>query len=149
MHQFFFEVKVRTEGKLQTPIDDLFAQEIQARRLDAGLLTIWCEDAGVFLLVQAIPDSDKIVGPAGFRNELLLEKTGRCHDATDEPDNASGLRTSSMQSHVSVPIRDGLLPLGNGRRLYCCEHGESRKTRMLLVHFIGEVLPDEAKIMVM
>ncbi|MCY0097073.1 secondary thiamine-phosphate synthase enzyme YjbQ [Hoeflea ulvae] len=150
MQQLFFDMMIRTQGKSLVPIEDLLMSEIQARRLDSGLLTIWCKHTGASLLVQANADDDVTADILAFFEELAPQTPGRYHHKADQPDNApSHLRALLTQTQTSVPVHDGLLPLGDVQSLYLFEHRETPKTRRLLVHFIGQLLADESQMMVM
>lgn len=150
MQQCFYEMTIQTQGKSLTPLDDLLAQEILTRGLDTGLLTIWCKHTGASLLVQANADDDVKADILAFFDDLVPNKRGRYRHKPEQPDNApSHLRALLGQAQISVPVRNGSLPLGNVQSLYLFEHRETPKTRRLLVHFVGEALPDEMNIMVM
>lgn len=150
IQQFFFEMTIKTQGKSLTPIDDLLTSEILVRGLDSGLVTIWCKHTGASLIVQANADDDVTTDILSFFEELAPKKPGRYRHKPDEPDNApSHLRALLTQTQISVPICDGVLPLGSVQSLYLFEHREAPKTRRLLAHFIGEQLADVTKMMVM
>jgi secondary thiamine-phosphate synthase enzyme len=150
MQQLFFDMTIRTQGKSLVPIEDLLMSEIRTRSLDSGLLTIWCKHTGASLLVQANADDDVTADILSFFEELAPKTPGRYRHKPDQPDNApSHLRALLTQTQISVPVCDGLLPLGDVQSLYLFEHREAAKTRRLLVHFIGERLPDVTKMMVM
>jgi secondary thiamine-phosphate synthase enzyme len=150
IQQLFFEMKIKTQGKSLTPIDDLLASEILARGLDSGLMTLWCKHTGVSLLVQANADDDVTTDILSFFEELIPQKSVHYRHKPDEPDNApSHLRALLTQTQISIPIYDGILPLGDVQSVYLFEHREAPKTRRLLAHFIGETLPDETKLMAM
>ena len=150
MQQCFFEMTIQTKGKSLTPLDDLLAQEILTRGFDAGLLTIWCKHTGASLLVQANADDDVKADILAFFDDLVPKKPGRYRHKPDQPDNApSHLRALLTQTQISLPVRDGLLPLGDVQSLYLFEHREASKTRRLLAHYIGDALPDETNFFVM
>lgn len=150
MQQVFFEIRIKARGKSLVPIEDLLMSEIRTRSLDSGLMTIWCKHTGASLLVQANADDDVTADILAFFEELAPKTPGRYRHKPDQPDNApSHLRALLTQTQISVPVRDGLLPLGDVQSLYLFEHREAPKTRRLLVHFVGERLADESKMMVM
>lgn len=149
IQQLFFDMTIKTRGKSLTPIDALLAAEIQARSLDAGLMTIWCKHTGASLLVQANADDEVTADILSFFEELAPKEPGRYRHKPDQPDNApSHLRALLTQTQISVPVGDGVLPLGDVQSLYLFEHRETPKTRRLMIHFIGEQLTDVTKAMV-
>lgn len=150
IQQLFFDITIKTRGKSLVPIEDLLMSEILARSLDSGLMTIWCKHTGASLVVQANADDDVTADILSFFEELAPQTPGRYRHKADQPDNApSHLRALLTQTQISVPVRDGVLPLGDVQSLYFFEHREAPKTRRLMVHFIGELLADESKMMVM
>lgn len=150
MQQLFFDMTIRTQGKSLVPIEDLLMSEILARSLDSGLMTIWCKHTGASLVVQANADGDVTADILSFFERLAPKEPGRYRHNPDQPDNApSHLRALLTQTQISVPVRDGVLPLGDVQSLHLFEHREAPKTRRLLVHFLGDLLPDESKMMVM
>ena len=150
IQQLFFDMTIRTEGKSLVSIEELLMSEIQARSLDSGLLTIWCKHTGASLLVQANADDDVTADILAFFEQLAPQASGCYRHKPDQPDNApSHLRALQTQTQISMPVRDGSLPLGDVQSLYLFEHRDAPKTRKLLVHFIGERLSDVTTMMVM
>ncbi|WP_170476251.1 secondary thiamine-phosphate synthase enzyme YjbQ [Ruegeria arenilitoris] len=138
MKQEFFEVSVSTPGKSLTDISELIQREVTSRSFHSGLLTIWCAHTGASLLVQANADPDVQQDILDYFEKLVPKSAGAYRHKPDEDDNApSHLRALLTQTQLSIPIYDGLLPMGKVQSLYLFEHREAPKIRRLNIHYLG------------
>ena len=103
------------------------------------LLTIWCTHTGASLLVQANADPDLVADIAVFFETLVPMSPAKYRHRPDQDDNApSHLRALLTQTQISIPVENGLLPLGKVLSIHLFEHRQAQKLRKLKMHFIGE-----------
>ena len=136
--QVFFELSIPTSGKGLTDIGGRLEEAVMSLELRSGLLTLWCQHTGASLLVQANADEDVENDILAFFETLVPKKTGHYRHRPDETDNApSHWRALLTQTQISLPVKDGLLPLGKVQSLFLFEHREAPRVRRLRAHFIG------------
>lgn len=138
MRQEFFDLQVPAPGKSLVDLSTRVQEEVSQRGFLSGLLTIWCTHTGASLLVQANADPDLAADIAVFFETLVPMSPGKYRHRPDQDDNApSHLRALLTQTQLSIPVENGLLPLGKVQSIYLFEHRQKEKLRNLRLHFIG------------
>lgn len=138
MKQEFFDLIVETQGKSLVDLRAMIESAITEKTLQTVLLTLWCAHTGASLIVQATQDPTVESDLIAFFEEQVPKDPGKYQHAEGQDDNApSHLRAALTQTQISLPIQDGILPLGNTQVISLFEHREKPTRRTLKAHYIG------------
>ena len=138
MRQFATSLRVRTRGRGLYEITREVAGWVDAQRLDAGLLTLFCRHTSASLVIQ------ENAAPA-VRDDLeaffalLAPEDGRYRHEDEGPDDMPAhLRAALTNVSLSIPLVGGALALGTWQGVYLFEHRRAPHLREIALHLFGE-----------
>jgi secondary thiamine-phosphate synthase enzyme len=114
-------------------------QWVSSTGINEGLATIFCRHTSASLLIQenaapaARSDLEAYFARIAPEDPLLY-----AHDEEGPDDMPAHLRAALTQIHLSIPVLDGALALGNWQGVYLFEHPRRPHRRTLILHVIGD-----------
>lgn len=106
--------------------------------LALGLLTVFCRHTSASLLIQENADPDVQTDLLTFFRHIAPEGRGLyVHDSEGPDDMPAHIRTALTQTHLSIPVADGVPLLGTWQGLYLFEHRTAPHRRELVLHLSG------------
>ncbi|WP_332766518.1 secondary thiamine-phosphate synthase enzyme YjbQ [Phenylobacterium sp.] len=138
MRQALHTLDAPTSGAGLTDITPGVAAWVEAQRMAAGLLTVFCRHTSASLVIQGV-DADMKADLEAFFVRLAPEGEGLYTHLTDGPDDMPAhIRAALTQTQIAVPVVGGRLALGKGQAIYVFEHRRAPQRRQVLLHLIGE-----------
>jgi len=139
MKQALHRLHVETEGKGLVDITRPVVAWVADRRIETGLLTLWCCHTSASLTVQENADQSVREDIMRYFETLVPEDPRRYIHGTEGPDDMPAhLRTMLTATQLSVPVADGVLVLGTWQGLYLFEHRRQPHRREIVLHLLGE-----------
>ncbi len=139
MRQALHHLKVATEGAGLIDITRSVASWVEAQKMAAGLLTVFCRHTSASLVIQENADPDVLADLKTFFQTLAPESRTRYRHGTEGPDDMPAhIRTALTQTQLSIPVEHGRLVLGTWQALYLFEHRSAPQRRELVLHLLGE-----------
>ena len=139
MQQFTQQIQVPTRVR---KIDDITPQVVawvKQCNLSTGLLTLYIQHTSASLLINENYDRDVLVDLEAFFNRLVPDGDPLFIHTIEGPDDMPAhVRTALTQTHLSIPIINGVAALGQWQGIFLYEHRHMPATRKVLLHAIGE-----------
>jgi secondary thiamine-phosphate synthase enzyme len=102
-------------------------------------LTVFVQHTSASLTIQENADPDVTRDLNEFFSRLVPEdQTWYRHTAEGPDDMTSHIRSALTQTHLSVPLHQGLLALGTWQGIYLFEHRAIPHRRSVVLHLLGE-----------
>ncbi len=104
-----------------------------------GLLTLFVRHTSASLLIQENTDPAVQTNLEVYFGRVEPEDPGRYLHRSEGPDDMPAhLRAALTQTHLSIPVLDGLLALGTWQGIYLFEHRKQPLRRTVVVHLLGD-----------
>ena len=110
---------------------------VRAQAMAAGLLTVFCRHTSASLLIQENAAPEVRSDMEAYFARLAPESAAYAHDDEGPDDMPAHLRTALTQTHLAIPIIDGVPALGTWQGIYLFEHRRRPHRRSLALHLIG------------
>lgn len=139
MQQFTQQVQVQTRGRKIYDITQQVTNWVNACNLSTGLLTVYIQHTSASLLINENYDRDVLVDLEAFFNRIVPDGDPLFIHTIEGPDDMPAhVRTALTQTHLSIPIINGVAALGQWQGIFLYEHRHMQATRKVLLHAIGE-----------
>ncbi len=139
MQQRTHQITISTHGR---KIYDI-TSEVQAwanlSGLHTGLITLYIQHTSASLLINENYDHDVLVDLESFFNRLVPDGDPLFIHTIEGPDDMPAhVRSALTQTHLSIPLLDGSIALGQWQGIFLYEHRRVATKRKVLLHLIGE-----------
>ena len=139
MQQFTQQIQVPTRGTKIYDITPQVVAWVKQCNLSTGLLTLYIQHTSASLLINENYDRDVLVDLEAFFNRLVPDGDPLFIHTIEGPDDMPAhVRTALTQTHLSIPIINGVAALGQWQGIFLYEHRHMPATRKVLLHAIGE-----------
>lgn len=139
MQQFTQQIQVPTRGRKIVDITPQVVAWVNQCNLSTGLLTLYIQHTSASLLINENYDRDVLVDLEAFFNRLVPDGDPLFIHTIEGPDDMPAhVRTALTQTHLSIPIINGVAALGQWQGIFLYEHRHMPATRKVLMHAIGE-----------
>lgn len=139
MQQFTQQVQVQTRGRKIYDITQQVTNWVNTCNLSTGLLTVYIQHTSASLLINENYDRDVLVDLEAFFNRIVPDGDPLFIHTIEGPDDMPAhVRTALTQTHLSIPIINGVAALGQWQGIFLYEHRHMPATRKVLLHAIGE-----------
>ena len=139
MQQFTQQIQVQTRGRKIYDITPQVVAWVKQCNLSTGLLTLYIQHTSASLLINENYDRDVLVDLEAFFNRLVPDGDALFIHTIEGPDDMPAhVRTALTQTHLSIPIINGVAALGQWQGIFLYEHRHMPATRKVLLHAIGE-----------
>ena len=128
---------VETAGKGLVPITKPVAAWVAQTGVTTGLLTVFIRHTSASLLIQENADPTVRADLEAFFSWLVPENVGYRHNTEGPDDMPAHIRAALTQTHLSVPVVDGVLALGTWQGIYVWEHRTAPHRREVVLHLLG------------
>jgi len=139
LRQFTQQFSVKTQGR---KLYDITSQVLEwANRLDLklGMLTLYIQHTSASLLINENYDQDVLTDLEAFFNRLVPDGDPLfIHTVEGADDMPAHVRTALTQTHLSIPLLDGKVALGQWQGIFLYEHRHVPGTRRVILHLLGE-----------
>lgn len=137
MRQAFHALPVATRGKGLYAITGEVRAWLQQQQARDGLLSLFCRHTSASLLISENADPDVCADLAAYFERIAPEDGPYRHDAEGPDDMPAHIRAVLTQTHLSIPLRAGVLALGTWQGVFLFEHRSAPHAREVMLHFIG------------
>lgn len=139
MQQYTHQIIVNTHGRRLYDITPEVLNWAHAYRLQTGLLTLYIQHTSASLLINENYDHDVLVDMEAFFNRLVPDGDPLFIHTVEGPDDMPAhVRTALTQTHLSIPLIDGKVALGQWQGIFLYEHRHIPAKRKIITHLIGE-----------
>ncbi|MEK9771409.1 MAG: secondary thiamine-phosphate synthase enzyme YjbQ [Nitrosomonadales bacterium] len=139
MRQAFGEHLKKTNGRGFYDITPDIRDWLKDQAIKEGLLTIYIQHTSASLLINENYDSDVLVDLETFFSKLVRDgDSDFIHTTEGEDDMPAHIRTALTQTHLSIPIYENRLQIGQWQGIFLFEHRYHAHQRKVALHVIGE-----------
>lgn len=139
MRQAFGEYLKKTNGRGFYDITPDIRDWLKDQAIKEGLLTIYIQHTSASLLINENYDSDVLVDLETFFSKLVRDgDSDFIHTTEGEDDMPAHIRTALTQTHLSIPIYENRLQIGQWQGIFLFEHRYHAHQRKVALHVIGE-----------
>ncbi|AAZ97715.1 Protein of unknown function UPF0047 [Thiobacillus denitrificans ATCC 25259] len=139
MRQIIDTITVPTRGKgLYACTDEILAR-VRASLIERGLLTLYIRHTSASLLIQENYDPTVQSDLERFLSRLVPEGDPIYEHVLEGADDMPAhVRAALTQTHLAIPVADGVPLLGTWQGIYVFEHRRAPQTRSVVLHLLGE-----------
>jgi len=135
MRQLTEQLSVYTQGRKLYDI----TPQVSAWARNSGLMTLYIQHTSASLLINENYDHDVLVDMEAFFNRLVPDGDPLFIHTVEGPDDMPAhIRSALTQTHLSIPVIDGKLALGQWQGVFLYEHRHLKSERKVIFHLIGE-----------
>ena len=139
MHQVFHELTVPTHGNGLYAITPRVRAWVESSGIRQGLLTVFIPHTSASLLIQENYDPTVQTGLERFLSRLVPEDDPIYeHTLEGADDMPAHVRAALTQTHLAIPVAEGVPLLGTWQGIYVFEHRRELQTRSVVAHLMGE-----------
>ncbi len=139
MQQHTHQLIINTHGRQFYDITAESRQWAQSHHLKTGLLTLYIQHTSASLLINENYDHDVLVDMEAFFNRLVPDGDPLFIHTVEGPDDMPAhVRTALTQTHLSIPLIEGEIALGQWQGIFLYEHRHIPAKRKIIFHIIGE-----------
>lgn len=139
MQQITKELSVSTNGRKFYDITPDIFKWTNSSGLKTGLLTLYIQHTSASLLINENYDRDVLVDLEAFFNRLVPDGDPLFIHTIEGPDDMPAhVRTALTQTHLSIPLMNGKLALGQWQGIFLYEHRHLAASRKIIAHLMGE-----------
>jgi secondary thiamine-phosphate synthase enzyme len=133
------QLVVATHGRKLYDITPEVLVWAKSSGMTTGLLTLYIQHTSASLLINENYDSDVLVDMESFFNRLVPDGDSLfTHTVEGFDDMPAHVRTALTQTHLSIPLLDGKIALGQWQGIFLYEHRHVQSMRKVILHLIGE-----------
>jgi secondary thiamine-phosphate synthase enzyme len=139
MQQRTGQISVHTKGRKLYDITPQVIAWAESSGLRTGLITLYIQHTSASLLINENYDHDVLVDMEAFFNRLVPDgDTLFIHTVEGPDDMPAHVRSALTQTHLSVPLLEGKLALGQWQGIFLYEHRHVASHRRVIFHLIGD-----------
>lgn len=139
MQQITHQIQVPTRGRQLYDITPTVCQWVRSCAVNTGLLTLYIQHTSASLLINENYDADVLVDMEAFFNRLVPDGDALfIHTVEGADDMPAHVRSALTQTHLSIPVLDGEVALGQWQGIFLYEHRHLLGIRKVLLHLMGE-----------
>lgn len=138
MQQRTHQINISTYGRKLYDITPEVIAWANNSGLHTGLVTLYIQHTSASLLINENYDHDVLVDLEAFFNRLVPDGDSLFIHTIEGPDDMPAhVRTALTQTHLSIPLVDGKLVLGQWQGIFLYEHRHISSKRRVIAHLIG------------
>lgn len=127
------------KGRGLYPFKNEVARWIGSTGIADGLLTLFVQHTSASLLIQENYDPDVQADLERFFARLVKDGDPLFAHSLEGPDDMPAhVRAALTQTHLSIPVHQGVMRLGTWQGIYLYEHRHHPQQRKVAIHLIGE-----------
>lgn len=139
MQQITKELTIRTKGRKFYDITSDILNWANASDFNTGLLTLYIQHTSASLLINENYDRDVLIDLEAFFNRLVPDGDPLFIHTIEGPDDMPAhVRTALTQTHLSIPLMNGKVALGQWQGIFLYEHRHLAASRKIIAHLMGE-----------
>lgn len=138
MQQFTNQIALQTHGRKLYDITAEVSAWVKNNGLRTGLITLYIQHTSASLLINENYDQDVLVDMEAFFNRLVPDGDPLFIHTVEGPDDMPAhVRSALTQTHLSIPVLNGIVALGQWQGIFLYEHRHVQSQRRILLHLIG------------
>jgi len=138
MQQMTHQIAVKTLGRKLYDITNEVTIWAKNCGLRTGLITLYIQHTSASLLINENYDHDVLVDMEAFFSRLVPDGDPLFIHTIEGPDDMPAhVRSALTQTHLSIPLIDGKVALGQWQGIFLYEHRHVQSQRKILLHLIG------------
>jgi len=138
MQQFTHQLSIQTEGRQFYDMTPQVLRWVNSRGLETGLMSLYIQHTSASLLINENYDADVLVDLEAFFNRLVPDGDPLFIHTIEGPDDMPAhVRSALTQTHLSIPVMNGKLALGQWQGIFLYEHRHLPAQRKVILHLIG------------
>lgn len=139
MHQKNHQIVLHTSGRKLYDLTPKVVEWFKTTNIATGMLTLYIQHTSASLLINENYDADVLVDMEAFFNRLVPDGDPLFIHTVEGPDDMPAhVRSALTQTHLSIPVLDGKVALGQWQGIFLYEHRHQPATRRVILHVIGE-----------
>lgn len=133
-------LSVRTPGKGLVEITDQVARSVKERKLQRGLVSVFCEHTSCSLVIMENADPSARADLTAWLDRLVPDDDRHFTHTLEGPDDMpSHIKMALTRTSETIPVEQGRLGLGTWQGIYLWEHRRAPHSRQLTVTLLGEI----------
>jgi secondary thiamine-phosphate synthase enzyme len=138
MQQFTHQIALQTHGRKLYDITAEVSAWVKNNGLRTGLITLYIQHTSASLLINENYDQDVLVDMEAFFSRLVPDGDPLFIHTVEGPDDMPAhVRSALTQTHLSIPVLNGIVALGQWQGIFLYEHRHVQSQRRILLHLIG------------
>ena len=137
MEQYIETISLATKGQGLYEITSKISELLSKQKIKKGLLTIFLQHTSCSLIIQENADPDVKKDLKKFFDQIAPESNNYIHQSEGPDDMPAHIKSSLMQTHLSIPIENNQMVLGTWQGVYIFEHRNKSHNRKIKLHCIG------------
>lgn len=139
MQQITHQITISTHGRKLYDITAEVTAWVKRSGFRTGLITLYIQHTSASLLINENYDHDVLVDMESFFNRLVPDGDSLFIHTVEGPDDMPAhVRTALTQTHLSIPLLDGNVALGQWQGIFLYEHRHVPSVRKVIIHLMGE-----------
>lgn len=139
MRQITHHISISTHGRKLYDITPQVIAWASHSSMQTGLMTLYIQHTSASLLINENYDADVLVDLEAFFNRLVPDGDKLfIHTVEGEDDMPAHVRSALTQTHLSIPLINTKLVLGQWQGVFLYEHRHVHSQRSVVFHLIGE-----------
>ena len=123
---------------LQLITPQIIAAMPEIRRIRVGLLHLFIQHTSASLTINENADPDVPRDLAASLDAIVPEQFPYLHTIEGPDDMPAHVKTSLLDSSLTIPVADGRLELGTWQGIYLCEYRLQGSSRQVVATLQGE-----------
>ena len=138
MQQFTNQIALQTHGRKLYDITAEVSAWVKNSGPRTGLITLYIQHTSASLLINENYDQDVLVDMEAFFSRLVPDGDPLFIHTIEGPDDMPAhVRSALTQTHLSIPVLNGIVALGQWQGIFLYEHRHVQSQRRILLHLIG------------
>ena len=137
MEQYIETISLATKGQGLYEITSKISEWLSKQKIKKGLLTIFLQHTSCSIIIQENADPDVKKDLKKFFDQIVPESDNYIHQSEGPDDMPAHIKSTLMQTHLSIPIEDNQMVLGTWQGVYIFEHRNKSHNRKIKLHCIG------------
>ncbi|MDP3212369.1 secondary thiamine-phosphate synthase enzyme YjbQ [Methylotenera sp.] len=139
MQQRTGQISVHTKGRKLYDITPQVIDWAESSGLRTGMVTLYIQHTSASLLINENYDHDVLVDMESFFNRLVPDGDPLFIHTVEGPDDMPAhVRSALTQTHLSIPLLERKLALGQWQGVFLYEHRHIASHRRVIFHLIGD-----------
>lgn len=139
MQQLTHQLTISTHGRKLYDITPEVIAWAHHSGLHTGLITLYIQHTSASLLINENYDHDVLVDLESFFNRLVPDGDPLFIHTIEGPDDMPAhVRAALTQTHLSIPLLNGNVALGQWQGIFLYEHRHVSSKRKVILHLMGE-----------
>ena len=137
MEQYIETISLATKGQGLYEITSKISEWLSKQKIKKGLLTIFLQHTSCSIIIQENADPDVKKDLKKFFDQIVPESDNYIHQSEGPDDMPAHIKSTLMQTHLSIPIENNQMVLGTWQGVYIFEHRNKSHNRKIKLHCIG------------